>query len=405
MWIDRQEFLRELIQKNESKIVLLVMDGIGDIPVDGKTPLQKAQTPNLDELATKSDLGQSIPVISGVTPGSGPGHLGLFGYDPIKYQIGRGILEALGIDVEVGEKDVVARANFATLDDKDIIVDRRAGRPKTEESKVVVEKLSKAIKEIEDVKITFYPGKEHRFVVKFTGEGLSDKVEDADPQKEGLPIKWTKAIEPEAEKMERIVNELMKQIKEVLKDEPKMNFALLRGFSKYPPLPNFQKVYGLRAAAIATYPMYRGLAKLVGMDVLKVNGEGLEDELNTLKEHWDNYDFFYFHVKKTDSYGEDGNFQAKVKVIEEVDKIVIPEILNLEPDVLVVTGDHSTPISIKGHSWHPVPLMIYSKYTRAGLSNAFDEFECARGSLGTIYAVDIMGLILAYSRRLKKFGA
>ncbi|ONN26751.1 phosphoglycerate mutase [Thermosipho affectus] len=401
--IDRQRVIGDLITPNNSKIILLVMDGIGDIPGDkGLTPLQEANTPNLDSLAQKSDLGQTIPVLPGITPGSGPGHLGIFGYDPLKYQIGRGILEALGIDVEVGEKDLVARGNFATLDD-DIIVDRRAGRPSSEESAKIVEILNENIKQIEDVEVRFYPGKEHRFVVKLTGEGLHDKLEDADPQKEGKPIKYTKALDEASKKSEKIINMLIDKIKEVLKDQPKMNFALLRGFSKYPNLPQFGEVYKLKPAAVAVYPMYKGLAKLVGMEILKA-GQTIEDEFNTVKETWEKYDFFYVHIKKTDSYGEDGNFDSKVKVIEEVDKN-LPILLDLNPDVLVVIGDHSTPCAMKGHSFHPVPLMVYSKFTRKGLSKLYNEFECARGTLGTIYAVDVMPLALGYAGRLEKYGA
>ncbi|MEJ5229425.1 MAG: 2,3-bisphosphoglycerate-independent phosphoglycerate mutase [Pseudothermotoga sp.] len=399
---DRQELLKEIVQPAQTKIVLLVMDGIGDLPKDGKTPLQQAKTPNLDNLATQSDLGQTIPVLAGVTPGSGPGHLALFGYDPVKYQIGRGILEALGSNVPVDEKDVVARANFATVKEG-IIVDRRAGRPSTEESSKVVEKLANSIKEINGVKITFYAGKEHRFVVKLTGEGLDDRLSDADPQKEGKPILFTEPLASEAKKTSEVVNQLMKEIAKVLHDEPKMNFALIRGFSKYPRLPQFPQVYKLRAAAIATYPMYKGIAKLVGMEVIET-GSTIQDEVKTLEKIWKDYDFFYFHVKKTDSYGEDGDFDSKVHVIEEVDKI-IPQILSLKPDVLVVTGDHSTPATLKSHSWHPVPFMICSPFTRKGLSKSFDEFECARGSIGTIYAVDAMSLMLAHALRLEKFGA
>ena len=400
--MDRHEVIREIVTSEGGKIILLVMDGLGDLPIDGKTPLMAANTPNLDSLAKESELGQTIPVLHGITPGSGPGHLSLFGYDPLKYKIGRGILEALGIGVEVGKDDMVARGNFATIKDG-IIIDRRAGRPPTEESAKVVQILKENIKEIDGVKIEFYPGKEHRFVVKFTAEWLSDQLTDADPQKEGKEMEWAKPITPEAERTAKVVNELIKKIGEVLKDQPKMNWALLRGFSKYPKLPQFPEVYKLKAAAIATYPMYKGIAKLVGMEVLET-GQTVEDEVKTLKENWENYDFFYLHVKKTDSYGEDGKFEEKVKVIEEVDRL-IPEILSLEPDVLVVTGDHSTPCLMKSHSWHPVPFMIRSKFARKGLSEKFDEFECARGVLGTFYAQDAMTLMLAHAGRLEKYGA
>lgn len=400
--VDRQQVVRNLVTKTESKIVLLVMDGIGDLPKDGKTPLQAAYKPNMDALARESDLGQSVPVLLGITPGSGPGHLSLFGYDSLKYNIGRGILEALGVGVKVEKRDVVARGNFATIKDG-ILVDRRAGRPASEESKKIVDLLSEKIKRIDDVDITFYPGKEHRFVVKFTGDNLFDEVADADPQKEGLPMEWAKALNPDSEKMADIVNKLIKQIEEVLKDQPKMNFALLRGFSKHPQLPSFEENYKLKAAAIATYPMYKGLAKLVGMDVLEA-GQTIEEEVETLKKAWNEYDFFYFHVKKTDSYGEDGNFEAKVKVIEETDKAV-KEILSLNPDVLIITGDHSTPALLKSHSWHPVPVLLYSKYVRKGLSISYDEYECARGTLGTISALDIIPLALANAGKLDKYGA
>lgn len=400
--MDRQELIKKLAVENESKVLLLVLDGIGDLPVNGKTPLMAAHTPNLDALAKKADLGQTVPVLQGITPGSGPGHLGLFGYDPLKYQIGRGILEALGGDVEVGKDDLVARANFATLEG-DIIVDRRAGRPATEVSSKVVEKLGERIKEIDGVKISVYPGKEHRFVVKFTAPWLDERISDADPQKEGKEIAWSEALAAEAEKTAEVVNKFLREVKEVLKGEPKMNFALLRGFSKHPVLPTFTEVYKMRAAAIATYPMYRGLAKLVGMNVVKT-GTTISDEVETLKSIWGDYDFFFFHVKKTDSYGEDGNFEKKVHVIEEFDGL-LPEILSLNPDVVVVTGDHSTPAKMKSHSWHPVPFMIKSDFSRFGLSDQFDEYECARGTLGNIKALDIIPLMMAHAMRLEKYGA
>jgi len=351
--VDRHELIKKLAVKNESKVVLLVMDGIGDLPIDGKTPLMAAKTPNLDALAKEADLGQTIPVLQGITPGSGPGHLGLFGYDPLKYQIGRGILEA--------------------------------------------------IKEIDGVKISVYPGKEHRFVVKFTAPGLDERISDADPQKEGKEIVWSEALVPEAESTAKVVNSFLKRVREVLKEEPEMNFALLRGFSKHPVLPTFDEVYKMKAAAIATYPMYRGLAKLVGMNVVET-GTTLSDEIETLGNIWNEYDFFFVHVKKTDSYGEDGNFEKKVKVIEEVDTL-LPEILALNPDVIVVTGDHSTPAKMKAHSWHPVPFMIRSNFSRSGLSEHFNEYECARGTLGNIMALDVVPLMMAHALRLEKYGA
>lgn len=407
--MDKQEFVSKLTVKNDTKMLMLIMDGLGGAPMlGGKTALEVANTPNMDALASASDLGQSVPVIPGITPGSGPGHLGLFGYDPVKYQIGRGILEALGIGLEVSNKDVVARGNFATVRDG-VVIDRRAGRPATEENVKVCELINSKISEIDGVKVQVFPGKEHRFVLKLTGDGLDDKLTDADPQRDRQPIEYAKALSVEAEKTAKIVNEFIKRVVNLLKDGERISGCLLRGFSKYPDLPQFPEVYKIKSAAIATYPMYRGLAKLVGMEVLEVptamgEMETIKSEIEVLKDNYDKYDFFYFHVKHTDSYGEDSNFMAKVDVIETVDK-VIPEIMSLKPDVVVITGDHSTPALVGGHSWHPVPFLIYSKYSRYGLSNFFNEKECARGSLGTIEARDLMTLLLANAMRLEKYGA
>ncbi len=407
--MDIQDFVSKLVVKNDTKIILFVMDGLGGAPeLGGMTELEAANTPNLDMLAKASDLGLSVPVIPGITPGSGPGHLGIFGYDPVKYQIGRGILEALGIGLEVSEKDVVARGNFATFNGE-IVTDRRAGRPSTEENVKACQIINSKIKEINGVKVQAFPGVEHRFVLKLTGESLDDEITDADPQKDNEPMLYAKALNDKSEKTAKIVNEFIKQVSVTLKENKKISGCLLRGFSKHPALPKFPDIYKLRSAAIATYPMYKGLARLVGMNVLDVphvddEEESLRSEIKILKDNYDKYDFFYFHVKHTDSYGEDGNFLAKVDVVEIVDKAV-PQIMSLKPDVLAVTGDHSTPSLIMGHSWHPVPFLIHSKYSRYGLSDRFNEKECARGSLGTFEARNIMTLLLANAMRLEKYGA
>lgn len=399
---DRQELIQQLAGPASSKMVLLVMDGIGDLPEQGKTPLMKAITPHLDTIAQESDLGQTVPVLPGITPGSGPGHLSLFGYDPLKYEIGRGILEALGIDVEVGEKDLVARGNFCTLDG-DIVKDRRAGRPTTEENIEVCKIINAGIQQIEDIAVQVIPGKEHRFVLKLTGEGLDDHLTDADPQKTGVPYILTKAQNESSEKAARIINTFMKELQALLKDQPKLNFGLIRGFSRYPNIPNFNTVNHFKSACIATYPMYKGIAKLVGMDVLE-GATTIAEEFELLEKHIQDYDFFYVHIKKTDSYGEDGNFDGKTHIIEEVDA-QIPNLLRLNPEVIAVTGDHSTPCKMKAHSWHPVPIMIRSGYCRHGISTAFDETQAARGALGTFPAMDVMTLIMAHAMRLDKFGA
>ncbi len=401
--MNREELIRSLAVKNQTKILLVVLDGLGGIPYEeGKTELEVAYTPNLDELAADSSCGLAIPVLPGITPGSGPAHLSLFGYDPLKYQIGRGILEALGLGMEVRPGDVAVRGNFATLREGKI-VDRRAGRIPTEENKKLIEMLSSKIKEIDGVRVILIPGREHRFAMILRGEGLGDAVSDADPQKEGLPPKMPQPLSPSGEKTAGVAEKFIKMATEILKDQPKANTVLLRGFSSHPAIPHMQELFKLNPVAIATYPMYRGLAKLVGMEVAQT-GESLEDEINTLEKVWNNYDFFYLHIKKTDSYGEDGKFRDKVKVIEEFDGFV-PRILNLKPDVIVITGDHSTPSKLKSHSWHPVPFLLHSPYTFRDGIREFSETSCRKGSLGIFYSVDGMALMLANALRLKKFGA
>ncbi|BDG29537.1 2,3-bisphosphoglycerate-independent phosphoglycerate mutase [Thermus thermophilus] len=400
--------LKELAQKTPSKILLIVLDGVGGLPLEpgGPTELEAAKTPNLDRLAEESALGLLTPVYPGLAPGSGPGHLALFGYDPFRYVVGRGALSALGLGADFREGDVALRGNFATLDPEGKVVDRRAGRPPTEENQRVIAKLKEAIPRIEDVEVHFYTESEHRFLVILRGEGLEDKVTDTDPQKTGLPPLKAKALDEASEKTARLVNLLSERIREVLKDEPRMNGALFRGASKKPSFPRMQEVYKLTPAAIASYPMYKGLASLVGMEVLPVEGEGdaLEGKLKALKENWGQYDFFYFHVKKTDAMGEDGNFRGKVEKVELFDAL-LPEILALGPDVLAITGDHSTPALLKAHSWHPVPLLLKAPYLRADEARRFTEREAQRGSLGHLRGVELMPLLLAHAGKLLKYGA
>jgi len=400
-----EEIIKSLAIKTESKIVLLVADGIGDLPSENnKTVLEKAFIPNLNKLASKSACGLTDPISCGITPGSGPAHLSLFGYDPIKYQIGRGVLEALGIGMELTSRDLACRGNFATMDDESgIITDRRAGRIATELNEKLCKIMQGKINQIGDVEIIIRPGKEHRFVVVFRGDGLEDALSDADPQKVGEKIKFAEPLDSKAKKSVETVNEFIKQATEVLKEHHPANTVLLRGFAKHPGLPTMKELFKLTPAAIATYPMYKGLAKLVGMDILET-GESLSDEFKTLQDNFSRYDFFYLHIKKTDSYGEDGNFEQKVKVIEEVDKY-IPEVLALKSDVLVVTGDHSTPALMKGHSWHPNPFMLFSKYIRVDEAEQFNEKECVKGGLGRFSAVDVLPLMMANALKLQKFGA
>lgn len=406
-----QGIVKDLLQPNGSKIILCVLDGLGGLPVNGKTELEAASTPYLDELARKGACGLHVPVAPGITPGSGPSHLGLFGYDPLKYEIGRGVLEALGLGLELSQNDLAIRGNFATVrhdGDKPIVVDRRAGRISSEENRRIAKEIRKKVKSIDRVKISITSGMEHRFVIVLTfPEPLlagSDDISDTDPQKEGLSPLRPFARRREADRVAGVVDSLIDKINQVIKAESAANHILLRGVSAYPKLPPFSEVYGLKAAAVAVYPMYRGVARLVGLKDLQVKDGTIESEIETLRKHFDEFDFFYFHIKKTDSYGEDGNFDGKVKVIEEFDRY-IPDIIGLKPDVLVVTGDHSTPAIMRSHSWHPVPFLLYSATNRGSYLSGFSERECLKGELGIFRAVEAMPHILSHARRLQKFGA
>jgi len=397
-----EDLAKELSQRTDTKIVLLVMDGVGGLPADGKSELEAARKPNLDALAKAGVCGVSDPVMMGITPGSGPSHLALFGYDPLRYQLGRGILEALGSGVEVGRNDLVARGNFATVKGG-LVVDRRAGRIPTEENVRICEYLNAHLPKREGVGVRVFPGKEHRFVARFTAEGLADALSDADPQKEGKAPVPTAPLEPGAAKASAIVNRFLDDVAKVLEAETKANAALLRGFSKFPSIPTMQDLFKLRPAAVANYPMYKGLAQLLGMEVISVGAE-TADLFDALEKNWDKHDFFYVHYKKTDSTGEDGKFEAKVAAIEALDPY-IPRILALKPDVLVVTSDHSTPSGLKGHSWHPNPFMLISAAAGVDDVAAFTERACAKGYLGRFRSISAMPLMLAHALKLQKYGA
>ena len=397
------ETLKTLAIKAESKIVLLVLDGLGDLPraPGGPTPLEAARTPNLDALAAQGVTGLADPVGPGITPGSGPGHLALFGYDPLTYRIGRGVLEALGIDLELMAADVAARGNFCSLDEQGRVTDRRAGRLSTERC-IELSRLLDTIR-IPGIEVIVRPVKEHRFVVLFRGDGLSDRLTESDPHRLGeAPLKVA-ARTPEGERTAGLVNVFIERARLLLTGQHPANMVLLRGFAKHPNLPTFGELYQLRAAAIAVYPMYRGLGKLAGMEALKT-GPSVKDECDVLRQHWPRYDFFYVHVKGTDTAGEDGNFDAKVAVIEEVDR-ELSSVIAFQPDVLVVTGDHSTPTTFQAHSWHPVPVLLASRWCRPDAAQGFSERECLGGGLGHLRGKDILPLALAHAERLTKFGA
>lgn len=391
-----------------AKLVHLVLDGLGGIPreLDGKTELEAAHTPHIDSLAAQSQLGLAVPVAPGVTPGSGPAHLALFGYDPLVYDIGRGVLEALGIGFDLEPDDVAARGNFCSIDEHGLITDRRAGRIPSEFN----QKLVRLLRDISlpGVQIFVETVKEHRFVLVLrptAGQTLHANILGTDPQQLGVPSLPARAKDESSEPTSTLVNDWIAAARDILQHHPPANSLNLRGLAKDPGLPKMGDVYGLRTAAIATYPMYKGVAKLVGMDVLPVAGETVEHELESLRVHWDLYDYFFFHVKKTDSAGEDGDFDLKASVIEHVDETLVPAIIDLEPDVLIITGDHSTPSALKSHSWHPVPTLLWSRYCLPDGVAEFGERACGRGSLGVFPAIDQLPLALGHALRLAKYGA
>jgi 2,3-bisphosphoglycerate-independent phosphoglycerate mutase len=406
--MDIHDLTRQLNEKNESKIVMLVADGLGGLPVEpgGPTELEAAKTPNLDRLAQKGVSGSMIPIKPGITPGSGPGHLGLFGYDPLKYPIGRGVLEASGIGFDVGPKDVAIRCNFVTLDAAGNIANRRGGSGPTDrlandEMIPRVEKLRKV--SIPGVELFVEPVKEHRFAVVFRGEGLGGNVADTDPQKTGVPPLEPAADDYDSQRTAEVAKQFLAQARELLAGESKANGLTMRGFAVKPDLPTYEEVYGVRAAAIAAYPMYKGLARLVGMEIAGQPAT-LEEEIDVLEQCFGEYDFFFVHFKYTDSRGEDGNFEAKVEMVEQFDAIV-PRVEALNPEVLIVTGDHSTPAALRSHSWHPVPTLLVAHTCRPDGCRQFGEKAALCGGLGHFEAIYLMPLALAHAGRLGKFGA
>ena len=394
--------LADMVASTPSKIIMLVVDGLGGAPHPdtGLSELETAVLPNLDRLAKESSGGMTIPVLPGVAPGSGPGHLALFGYNPLKYFIGRGVLEALGIDAPLGNGDVAARGNFCTIDSRGLLTDRRAGRIPSEESFPLVEILDTI--EVPGVQLSVLPVKDYRFVLIMKGVGLSDDVSETDPQRIGVEPLEVGALNASGEPTASVANAFIRQAREKLAGQSRANMALLRGFSQLPSFPSMGESYKLNPAAVAAYPMYRGLARVVGMKVIQT-GATFEDELAALGEHYEDHDFFYLHYKPADAAGEDGSFDAKVRTLEDLDAC-IPRILDLNPDVLVVAGDHSTPAVLAAHSWHPVPVLIHSRNTLGDGVEAFNERACARGSLGTFQAEYLMLQALSHAGKLAKYG-
>ena len=405
--MDFTEIVSSLAKRDQAdaKLILLVLDGVGDIrhrDFDYRTPLEAARTPQFDRLAPLSALGRIIPVDYGITPGSGPAHLGLFGYDPRCIEIGRGVLETMGLGMDLRAGDAAARANVCTVKDG-VVVDRRAGRPPTEETAKVCGLLQRKLGQIDDVQLIIQPGKGHRFAIIFRGKGLAGSVTDTDPHQDNLPVHQASPLGPEAQKTADIVNKFQQEALKILEGNDPFSGILLRGIAGRPDVPTMTQTYGVRCAAIATYPMYRGLARLVGMDLLET-GQTTEDEFKTCADNWNDHDYFFIHIKGTDEAGEDGDFQRKVSVIEEVDA-VLSALLDLAPEALAITGDHCTPCAMKLHSWHPVPLLLHAARAGGDGLPRFTEHDCVSGSLGTFLSMHLMTLMLASAGRLDKFGA
>ncbi len=400
---NRLELIKGIARPSPTKILLVVIDGLGGLPSaeTGKTELEAAHTPNLDKLASRSICGFTEPVAPGITPGSAPGHLALFGYDPVECNIGRGVLEAIGIGYHLQPGDVAARGNFCTVDDSGLVTDRRAGRISTERCTQLCQLLDGKV--IDGTRVAVWPVREHRLVAVFQGGNLVPDLTDSDPQQLGVPPLPVRALRPEASRTADIINRFIAYAREILAGHHPANMILLRGFSQQPRLPTMSEVYRLKPAAIASYPMYRGLARLVGMEILET-GATIEEEFMTLRQHYPDYDFFFVHIKGTDSAGEDGDFGRKVRVLEEIDRL-LPMVTDLEPDVIVIAGDHSTPAVLKSHSWHPVPVLLYSKWCRPDRVSEFSESACLSGGLGCLPATQIMPLAMANALKLTKFGA
>jgi len=399
------EFIEQLIIKNEKKIIFLIMDGLGGLPLEpnGRTELESASTPNLDRLAAEGTCGLLDPVGYGITPGSGPAHFALFGYDPIKYNVGRGLLSAAGLGFPMKPGDLFMRANFATLDKNGLVSDRRAGRLSTEKNEALCKKLQKSIKLKSAKEVFFCTEKEHRALVVLRGGNFSEQIPETDPQKTGKPPITAYALSPKANATAAAIRELSAKVIKTLAAEEQGNCLLLRGYAQYKVFPSMTDRFGLKPLAIATYPMYKGIAQLVGMNV--VDGlSTVEEEIVALKANYEKYNYFYIHIKATDSHGEDGNFAEKVKVIEKIDAL-IPEIRALNPDVLVVTGDHSTPALMAAHSWHPLPVVLAAKSCRTDTVANFGERACITGGLGRMPMKYLMGVALAHAGKLEKYGA
>jgi len=395
--------LSPLVVENDSKIVLVVLDGLGGMAdAEHGTELEDARTPNLDRLAAEGVTGLLEPVGPGITPGSGPGHLALFGYDPTEFELGRGTLSAAGLGFDLRPGDVAARGNLCTIDAEGNVTDRRAGRIPDDRARPLIERLQQGVS-VDGVEVSFRHERQHRLLVAWRGPDLDPRVADTDPQHTGVPPLEPRALDPAAERMAQVAAATVARARRVLAHEPVANGLLLRGFDSQRELPSFAERYGLRPAAIAVYPMYRGISALLGFEVLGPP-EDLAATVDLLAKHWGEADFFFVHHKDPDAAGEDGNREAKIAAIERLDA-EIPRIVELGPTVIAVTGDHATPAQMAAHSWHPVPVLVHGERCGRDDVERFGERWCGGGGLGFRPSKELMALLLANAGRLAKYGA
>lgn len=397
------DLLPSLARSASTKLVLLVLDGLGGLPLHplGPTELEAANTPNLDQLAAEGVTGLHRPMGIGITPGSGPAHLALFGYDPVANHIGRGVLSALGVGIDLAESDLAVRLNFCTLDDDGKVADRRAGRISTEQNQELVTKLADI--ETPTHQVEFATERRHRAVLVLRGEGLDPRVRETDPQATDVPPWPAEALHPDAENTAQVLASIENQVRERIGCESPANFILMRGYGQHHPLPSLESRFKLHTACLAVYPMYAGMGRITGMTVLPA-GEDFSDQVAALEKYWNDFDLFFVHIKEPDTMGEDGDFDGKARAIEHVDQF-LPRVRELNPDVLVVTGDHSTPAKLQSHSWHQVPILLWGPTARSDAVESFSEPACGSGTLGNIPARAILPLMLAHGQRLAKYGA
>ncbi len=403
--MDRLNLYRSLARPADTRILYYIVDGIGGLPPSpgGKTELETAATPTFDRLANEGSTGLVTPVAPGVAPGSGPGHLALFGFDPLETTVGRGVLAALGVGFDLQPSDVAARINFCTLDGDGNVADRRAGRIGSDVGAALAERLDD-IDLGSGVECIVRHVKEYRACVVFRGDDLDGRVTDTDPQAIGVAPLAPRALDPAADTTAGLARTFVAEAVALLAGEEDANGVLLRGFDTYAPLPSLADLYGVKPAAVAAYPMYRGVARAVGMTVF-ASEDTVESRVDLTRKAMRDHDFAFVHFKATDSCGEDGDFDAKVEQVEIADQ-TLARLLELDFDVVMVTGDHSTPATCRAHSWHPIPVLIHGPHCRVNASQGgFGETACIAGALGPLRGMDVLPLVLAHAGRIAKYGA